>query len=122
MDTDDGNDELARRLLAARARPSDEFVDGLERRLFARRKSQVVLRRQLAGLFVGGAVASALVVASLLGAGPLTVGSDGSVRADKECVPLVRTIESRGELRQSPDGTVTVQAPTATTPFERHCR
>jgi anti-sigma factor RsiW len=77
-------------LRASRPEPDPGFTRRLERRLFgaaparASRRSLLSLRPALAGAGAAGLLATAALIASLAGAGPLA-GSDGGARAREDC-------------------------------------
>lgn len=103
-------------LRASRPEPDPEFAAGLEERLLERRESRFRLPspRHRGPLFAGAAaataMASAALVLSLAGVGPLAAG-EGSVSADEQChwvtvkrterVPEIVQRNGRTELRFS---------------------
>ncbi|MDX6665182.1 MAG: hypothetical protein QOG68_1388 [Solirubrobacteraceae bacterium] len=83
----DSPDYDAERLLrAARPQPSEDFVKATERRLLGRAPSPRRRPRPLlAGLGLSGALASVVVVAGLVGAGPLAPEGTTTGKARSLC-------------------------------------
>ena len=89
--TDHRDDRVEAVLRASRPEPDGDFARRLERRLLGaepvrapRRKPRLVLRPAFAGAGAAGLLATAAIVASLAGAGPLG-GSDDGARAGQQC-------------------------------------
>jgi anti-sigma factor RsiW len=109
-------------LRASRPEPDGEFTRRLERRLLGAdrvrepRRSLLPLRPALAGAGAAGLLATAALIASLAGAGPLA-GSDGGARAREDCryvtvhrpgkVPVVVSTKEGGTRIAYRPGTVT---------------
>jgi hypothetical protein len=121
----DRESDLEALLTAIRLEPSDEFVNGLERRLVgATRKGRFERRRRPLFAAVAGAAAlvGILVAVSLAGLNPL--GDDASVDAVPECTTtLVRARVQEPVVVTRADGTEgIVQQPTIGTKPVRSCR
>ncbi|MBJ7328699.1 MAG: hypothetical protein JHC95_02310 [Solirubrobacteraceae bacterium] len=120
----DDDDALERMLVAARPHPSESFVESTELRLFARRKAARARRLVLPAVGLSGGLAVALLVALLVGSGPLAPNGAEEVRALQDCsTTTVTTTETVGTLLQQPNGQLTVErreAPISRP--ERRCR
>lgn len=115
----------ARLLAGARPTPSPHFVEQTERRLLCARPAARRSRRPLlAACASGSLVVLALVVATLLGGGPLAPHGTGGVLAAPTCttVSVVR-VERRGVVVEGPDGQPqVVSRPVKVKRPVRHCR
>ncbi len=111
---DDATEALLR---AARPAPGLGFAGELERNLFPQR-TRLRDRRLFAGFATATALASAFLVFSLVGGGPLAPSGGDDARAKGDCMTVyVTKVEPAGEVVRRADGTVTVE--TARKPVTR---
>lgn len=105
---DDRDLEIEAMLARARPRPTEPFIEDLERRLLGRPQHQSARLGRGRGLFAGlglaGVLAAAVVALGLAGAGPGSLGGT-EVRAIETCTSVVvRRPERIGVLEQRGDG------------------
>lgn len=105
-DWDRDLDDAERWLVAVRPNPDEQFVARTEQRLLGRRAAAHQRRRTFSlAAALAGALTALLLMAGLIGAGPLGEDDDAA-KADKDCrtVQVTRTERVR-ELVEGPDGT-----------------
>ncbi|MDO9355481.1 MAG: hypothetical protein Q7T55_17400 [Solirubrobacteraceae bacterium] len=110
-DVHEHDPELEALLRSAGPRPSARYEADLHRQLFSPRESRFLRLRGAGGLLAAtGGLATVLVVAGLVGGGPLSPDGGDDARARPGCTThYVTEVQPAGEVVRRADGSVTVE-------------